>query len=189
MTIADRVKEVRARARAAVEYRQRNLAHGVHVDRLRRKGGRRAASPPSSARRSDTSATGPGRRLADITRTDCRALHERLTESSGPCSPAGSCRYVRAVYNTALKEHDLPVNPTIAVHWNKEERRRGADPWANLPAWRAAIDALSAVRRDYQLVVLLTGLRRVDAATIGRAGYGGAPSWSARSPGEAAALS
>jgi integrase len=35
-----------------------------------------------------------------------------------------------------------------------------------LPAWRAAIDELSAVRRDYQLLVLLTGLRRMDAATI-----------------------
>ena len=37
-------------------------------------------------------------------------------------------RYVRAVYNTALKEHDLPVNPTVAVHWNKEERRQGENP-------------------------------------------------------------
>lgn len=52
------------------------------------------------------------------------------------------------------------------MHWNKEERRQEAIPWADLPAWRTAIGKLSAVRRDYQLVVLLTGLRRMDAATI-----------------------
>jgi integrase len=106
------------------------------------------------------------RRLADISRTDCRALHERMTDASGPYLANRVMRYVRAVYNTALKEHDLPVNPTVAVHWNKEERRQEPVPWADLPAWRAAIDKLSAVRRDYQLVLLLTGLRRMDGATI-----------------------
>ena len=38
--------------------------------------------------------------------------------------PGYIMRYVRAIYNTALKEHDLPANPTVAVHWNKEERRQ-----------------------------------------------------------------
>jgi hypothetical protein len=73
---------------------------------------------------------------------------------------------VRAIYNTALKEYDLRANPTVAVHWNKEERRQEPIAWTDLPAWRTAIGELSAVRRDYQLVVLLTGLRQMDAATI-----------------------
>jgi integrase len=141
-------------------------ALALHLDRLRRKGGRP---------RSITSLEGEAarhlngwttRRLADLSRTDCRGLHERLTENNGSYVANRVMRYVRAVYNTALKEYDLPANPTVAVHWNKEERRQEPIAWADLPAWQAAIGKLSDVRRDYQLVVLLTGLRRMDAATI-----------------------
>lgn len=81
----------------------------------------------------------------------------------------------------------FPANPTIAVRWNSEnevsdyvERRQEPIPWRELPAWRAAVDELgenrqndrgelrhgSPIRRDYNLLVLLTGLRRMDAATI-----------------------
>ena len=141
-------------------------ALALHIDRLRRKGGRPSSisSIGSEAKRHLDDWT--AQRLADISRTDCRALHERLTTDSGPYLANRVMRYVRAVYNTALKEHDLPVNPTIAVHWNKEERRQEPIPWADLPAWRSAIDELTVVRRDYQLVLLFTGLRRMDAATI-----------------------
>jgi site-specific recombinase XerD len=88
-------------------------------------------------------------------------------------------RHVRAVWNTALKEHDLPANPTIAVHWNKEQRRQEPIPWAKLPSWHATVMSLEplivdgkrigmrpGVRGDYQMFVLLTGLRRMDAATV-----------------------
>jgi integrase len=141
-------------------------ALALHMDRLHRKGGRprSISSLESEAARHLSNWT--ARRLADISRTDCRALHERLTEDSGPYLANRVMRYVRAIYNTALKEYDLPANPTVAVHWNKEERRQEPIQWVSLPAWRSAIDELSAVRRDYQLVVLLTGLRRMDAATI-----------------------
>ncbi len=107
-------------------------ALALHIDRLRRKGGRpRSVSSIESevARHLGDWTT---RRLVDISRTACRALHERLTEDSGPYLANLLMRYVRAVYNTALKEHDLPVNPTVAVHWNKEERP-GADPVGGPP--------------------------------------------------------
>ncbi len=120
------------------------------------------------------------RRLDDITRTDCRERHEQLTKASGPYLANRVMRHVRALWNTALKEHELPTNPTIAVQWNKEDRRQEPIPWAKLPAWHAAVMQLgedrkndrgeqrngNKVRRDYNLVVLLTGLRRMDAATI-----------------------
>ena len=141
-------------------------ALALHLDRLRRKGGRPRSISSLEGEAARHLGDWTARRLADISRTDCRALHERLTENSGPYAANRIMRYVRAIYNTALKEHDLPANPTVAVHWNKEERRQEPIPWADLPAWRAAINALSVVRRDYQLVVLLTGLRRMDAATI-----------------------
>jgi integrase len=118
--------------------------------------------------------------LHQISRTDCRELHEDLTEDNGPYLANRIMRHVRAVWNTALKEHELPGNPTIAVHWNKEHRRQEPIAWGDLPAWHAAVVQLgerrtterdqvrtgNAVRRDYNLFLLLTGLRRMDAATM-----------------------
>jgi integrase len=91
-----------------------------------------------------------------------------ITTTAGPYVANRVMRHLRAVWNTALKENDLPANPTIAVHWNKEERRQEPIPWGKLPAWRRALDGLTEIRRDYNLVVILTGLRRMDAATIRR---------------------
>jgi integrase len=108
------------------------------------------------------------RPLHEITRQHCREHHETITEVRGPYVANRVMRHLRAIWNTALKESDLPANPTIAVHWNKEERRQEPIPWPKLPAWRAELDALTEIRRDYNLVVLLTGIRRVDAATIRR---------------------
>jgi site-specific recombinase XerD len=119
------------------------------------------------------------RPLRAIERTECRELHERLTKDAGPYVANRLLRHVRAAWNTAAKEHDLPTNPTVAVHWNKEERRQEPIAWAKLPAWRDTVIALEpivvdgervgarpGVRGDYQMFMLLTGLRRMDAATV-----------------------
>ena len=120
-----------------------------------------------------------GRSLHQIERTDCRELHERLSKDNGPYLANRVMRHIRAAWNTALKEHDLPANPTIAVHWNREHRRQEPIAWAKLPAWLATVSTLEpvivggkriaerfGVRGDYQMFMLLTGLRRMDAATI-----------------------
>lgn len=130
------------------------------------------------------------RPLAAITGKDCRAEHERITKDNGPHVANRVMRQLRAVWNYVAKEvaagtvpgmtegSVFPANPTIAVQWNKEgaakgeryvERRREPIAWSKLPAWFDAVTELgktSAVRRDYNLVVLLTGLRRRDAASI-----------------------
>jgi integrase len=106
------------------------------------------------------------RPLASITRTECRELHERLSEDNGPYVANRVLRHVRALWNTMLKEHELPANPTVAVLWNKERRRQEPIPWAALPAWYATVQSIDPVRRDYNMVLLLTGLRRMDAATM-----------------------
>jgi integrase len=119
------------------------------------------------------------RSLHQIERTDCRELHEKLSKDHGPYLANRVMRHVRAAWNTALKEHDLPANPTIAVHWNREHRRQEPIVWTKLPAWLETVSKLepvivngkrvrerSGVRGDYQLFMLLTGLRRMDAATV-----------------------
>jgi integrase len=119
------------------------------------------------------------RPLHEIERRECRAFHEKLSKTNGPYIANRIMRHIRAAWNTALKEHDLPANPTIAVHWNREHRRQEPIAWAKLPAWLATVSKLepvivnrkrvrerSGIRGDYQLFMLFTGLRRMDAATV-----------------------
>lgn len=107
------------------------------------------------------------RHLSTITRTDCRERHEHITENAGPYAANRTLRHFRAVYNTCLKENDLPANPCIAVQWNNEQRRQEPIPWPKLPAWYGAVLKMrSEVRADYQLFTLFTGLRKMDAATV-----------------------
>lgn len=167
-------------------------ALAVHVDRLRRKGGQPRSIEVIERECAKHLSDWLERPLREITRTEARERHERLTEKrplhereheddedDDDCDKrpdrrrAGGgylanrvMRHVRAIWNTAEREHDLPRCPVIAVAWNKEHRRQEPIPWVDLPAWRGAVDALSPIRRDYSLLVLLTGLRRNDAATI-----------------------
>jgi integrase len=141
-------------------------ALAVHIDRMRRKGDQPSSISTVEREAKRHLSDWTARPLCEITRTEARELHEQVTEASGPYIANRLLRHVRAVWHTAEREHDLPRCPTVAVSWNKEHRRQEPIPWDGLPAWRVAIDELSAVRRDYQLVVLLTGLRRMDAATI-----------------------
>ena len=118
--------------------------------------------------------------LASISRTDVRERHAKLTTDSGLYLANRVMRHLRAGWNTLAKEQELPVCPTIAVHWNKEKRRQEPMAWAELPGWFEKISKLepildenkkrigvrSGVRGDYHLTTLLTGLRKMDAATI-----------------------
>lgn len=107
------------------------------------------------------------RPMAVIAKHDCRERHRVLTTNHGPYAANGVFRYLRAIYNAALKVHDLPtLNPCVGVEWNKERRRQEPIPWSDLPAWSETVAELPAVRRDYLYTVLLTGLRSEDAATI-----------------------
>lgn len=119
------------------------------------------------------------RPLASLTRTEVRERHEKLTEDSGEYLANRVMRHLRAAWNTLAKEQELPICPTIAVHWNKEHRRQEPIPWSELPGWYATISVLEpiikngkrvggkpGVRGDYHLLTLLTGLRKMDAATV-----------------------
>ncbi len=127
-----------------------------------------------------------GRPLASITGKECRARHEQITLDNGPHVANRVLRELRVIWNHIAKEAAagtlegmapgavFPANPTIAVVWNKEggtseytERRREPIPWSSLPTWRTTVDGIeNPVRRDYNLVCVLTGLRRNDAASM-----------------------
>ncbi len=110
------------------------------------------------------------RPLVSITRTDCRERHAAITSESGKYVGNRVMRHLRAAWNTALVEHEeLPVAPTFALkkRWNKEHRRQEPITWAKLPdIYDAVLKLESGMRRDYYLTLMLTGLRKMDAATI-----------------------
>jgi len=94
-------------------------ALALHLDRLRRKGGRPRSIDTIEREVKKHLSDWTARPLADITRTDARERHESLTKGSGPYVANRCMRHLRAVWNTAEREHDLPRCPAVAVHWNK----------------------------------------------------------------------
>ena len=109
------------------------------------------------------------RPLAEIRRNECALRHEHLTATSGPYLANRVLQQFRAVYNTAARrfEHLPPINPVVAVTFNRVRRRREPIPWPELPAWRARVAALrNPIRRDLQHCLLFTGLRSLDARTV-----------------------
>lgn len=111
------------------------------------------------------------RPLADISKADAARRHDRITRSHGPVAANTAMKALRQSYNTARKTHDrLPAdNPVMGVTFNKEKPRREPIAERDLPAWYEKIVALrerNPIRADYQELVLFTGLRRRDAATI-----------------------
>jgi len=108
------------------------------------------------------------RLLHEITRSEARELHTKLGAKHGIYAANRAMKCFRAIYNTAMKEYDyLPTCPTIAVHWFKEHRRQEPIPAEKLPKWFQEVNTIhNPVRRDYQLFVLFTGLRRRDTASI-----------------------
>lgn len=111
-----------------------------------------------------------GRRLDDFTRADCRDRHKKIGTDNGPYVANHTFRVFRAVYNTALKvdeQNALGVNPTIAVDWYPETRRKRAIHSARLAPWYGFIDGLeNPIRRDWHLFLLFSGLRRSDAEAL-----------------------
>ena len=106
--------------------------------------------------------------LTEITRKDCRERHQKIGKENGHYAANGTFRVFRAAYNQALKIHEeLGVNPTIAVDWFPEERRKAAIPTKELPIWyKDVLGIANPIRRDYLRFVLFTGLRRESAANV-----------------------
>lgn len=107
------------------------------------------------------------RPLAGISKLECAERHEKVT-ARGPYAANRTMRIFRAAWNRARKTHNLPPeNPVIGVEWNKEHRRQEPIPADGLADWARKVQALTnPTRRDFQLIVLLTGLRRTDAMTL-----------------------
>ncbi len=143
-------------------------ALALHLDRMRASENRAASIAKFDREVESYLEDWLDKRLNEITRSDCRDRHKKISEAHGKYIANRALQHLRAVWNTALKTLDEPIPPnaTIAVAWNKEHRRQEPIPWSELPGRYHTVLGLQAVRRDYYLTLMLTGLRRMDAATI-----------------------
>jgi integrase len=95
---------------------------------------------------------------------------ERRHHDIGGSAANSTMRTLRVLWNFALdRTPDLPANPIrrLRKQWFPAPRRTRMVPFADLPKFYQAVGNLSnAVWRDYLLLLLFTGLRRREAATL-----------------------
>lgn len=132
----------------------------AHLKRMNRRG---HSSGPLVEREVRTHLSAWLRRpLAEITRGDCEARHDRLTTDVGDQTADRVMRHLRAIYNTALKKVDLPTNPTVAVEWHGTRRR----DYPRLDLSALPLDEVNVVQRGAALTMLTTGLRIADCFSV-----------------------
>jgi integrase len=108
------------------------------------------------------------RELHTLTRREVRAWHEGWGRL-GPTAANHGARLLRTIYNYADKRlaDDLPSSPCVALEFFKERGTRRVLSWQDLPGWWEQVHSLgNPVRRAYWKLLLFSGLRMTDAATI-----------------------
>jgi integrase len=117
------------------------------------------------------------KRVTEITAEMVQRRHRELSEGHGPAWANLAMRVLRLLINYAsMRFDDGSGKPLIAVNpvkrlgqarlWNDVERRETVLRIEDMPAWYKGISAISDIGRDYLLLVLLTGLRRREAAAL-----------------------
>jgi integrase len=118
-----------------------------------------------------------GKQIASITPELVQRRHRELSDGHGPAWANLAMRVLRLLINyTSMRFDDGGGKPLIAVNpvkrlgqarlWNDVERRETMLRVEDMPAWYNGLGTISAVGRDYLLLVLLTGLRRREAAAL-----------------------
>jgi integrase len=106
--------------------------------------------------------------LRDITPRMVEEEHARIGKEFGEGAANNSMRVLRAAYNYIARDADLPSNPVrLREHWFNLPRREGRVKGDDLAKFYAAVLNLpNPVARDYILLMLFTGLRRREAASL-----------------------
>jgi integrase len=108
------------------------------------------------------------RQLSTITRTEVKALHVRIGESSGVYSANRLLALIRAVLNHAIKEELFTnANPAAGIPKFKEQSRDRFLQPDELPRFLAAVnEEPNPTIRDFFLMLLFTGARKENVASM-----------------------
>ena len=118
------------------------------------------------------------KRLVDINRDMISLKHKQLFKNQGPAQANQHMRVLRAIFNYAQSSYyndkgkpliiDNPIT-TISKKrsWYKVPRRNRVIPTHKLNEWYEAVNNLPReVTKDFLLTLLLTGMRRSEAARL-----------------------
>lgn len=133
-------------------------------------------------------------RLIDISKDKVASRHSKLGRENGHYYANHAMRFLRAVFNFAQAQYEdargnsiIIENPVVRLTrtkaWFREERRRTYLKAQDLPDWYKAVTKLKLTEKpeddpndpilhpagtvsDYLVLMLLTGLRRQEAATL-----------------------
>jgi integrase len=109
------------------------------------------------------------RRLGEITVDMIERRHRELAKEIGTSTANLAMRVFRIVWNFAADRSTLPDCPVskLRKRWYEKARRTRHVAPAQLPAFYAATRTLrNEVVRDYLTLLLLTGLRKTEAANL-----------------------
>lgn len=118
------------------------------------------------------------RALVSITKDQVERHHRQIAANHGEAYANLAMRVLRATLNYAASKYEdaagnsiLPENPVKRLSatraWYRVERRQTLIKAHQLGAWWAAVDALESLTvADYLRVLVLTGLRRTEAASL-----------------------
>jgi integrase len=101
-------------------------------------------------------------------KTEVRAWHQAW-RPAGPCAANRAALLLSTLFNYAIKktDPDLLSNPCAAIDLFPERLKREVLPFDQLPASWAAVNVLpNSSHAAYWKLLLFTGLRRNDAASI-----------------------
>lgn len=116
--------------------------------------------------------------LLSITKDKITKHHEKLGEAHGEAYANLAMRVLRALFNFAAGQYEdsqgqslITENPVKRLSqtraWYRVERRQTFIKSHELAPWYKALEQLSSqTLKDYLLLVLFTGLRRQEAATL-----------------------
>lgn len=104
------------------------------------------------------------KRLSDITSEDLKALHRKISETSGNYTGNHCIALLRTVYNYAIKEERFDGrNPANAVHMNKKEPRVRYLEHDEMKRFFKALENYdNETSRDAILMLLFTGVRKTN---------------------------
>jgi integrase len=108
-------------------------------------------------------------RLTEITSAMVEARHKRIGEEYGEATANATMRSLRAWFNDAADKYpEVVANPVrLKRKWFKIARRERHVSADQLPRFYDAVNKLeNPVARDYILLLLFTGLRREEAASL-----------------------
>ena len=113
------------------------------------------------------------RPIEEITREAVAERHLKVSKQAGKAAANNVMRTFRAIYNFAneLLDDSLPINPVKRLsntrQWFTIERRQTLVEESDLSKWFEAVNRLdNPTIRDYLLLLLFTGARRTEMATL-----------------------